>query len=136
MNPFRIYPPEVKGLKQSGNVNQVDFATNVVIPEHDEAFAELQTGRLLHGAKRRGTTASSRTAAVKIMMAIMTSHRWVTDGHHVRPVTDQSRSGATPSGRILLKDLHQDGRIDFRWVLESQLVIRVSQFRLNGRATL
>ena len=49
------YPPEVQGVHQGRHVNQVDLAADVVIPEHDETLAQLQTGLLGH-QHRHGTT--------------------------------------------------------------------------------
>ena len=36
-----VYPPVVKCLEECWNINQVDFAADAVVPEHNETLAEF-----------------------------------------------------------------------------------------------
>jgi len=65
---MKTNPPKVEGVDESGDVNQIDFATNVKIPQHDETLAELKTRYLLRSRQpnHRRRTASGRTGCAII----------------------------------------------------------------------
>ena len=43
---FSAHPPEVQHVEEERDLHEVDPPADVVVPEHDQAFAQLQAGLL------------------------------------------------------------------------------------------
>lgn len=107
-------------MQEGGDVNQINLATNVEIPEHDETFAELQTGRLFR------------------------AHEWIETGdvgaasRRTDVAVDADGSGEIGAvGRrsktiVIFQDFHQNTGVNLRRVFDGQFAEITSNFRLQN----
>lgn len=104
----------MKAVQQTGHVRQVDFPANVQVPEHDEALAQLETGRFVG---QRVEVGHGRAAGARVVVHRSRAH--------------QIRARSRPAPVVVLQDLQQQVGVDLRRVFHHQLAERSPDLRLE-----
>ena len=122
-----IYPPKVESVEESRYVDQIDFAADIEISEHNQTFAQFETGRFLRTHQRIETrhvgAATGRTADV-------TADADRPD--QIDRVVVIAGSGTGSPAIVMFEDLHQRRRVNLCRILDGQFTECVPYFRLHS----